>query len=136
MALAAAQVADALVARLGGTASANRFHPFAEADLPAWRVALGRDSISTSPFGDMEKHEQEVIVTGHLRAVADLDDAANDLIAAGLAAIHGTQAASFTVRTATVDRDFAEDGEAAVSRVNLRLLANFTTATTDPNTLL
>jgi len=139
MALAAAQVVDAIAARLAGTATTvttKRFHPFTEADLRAWRVVPAGEAMDTSSEGAMEFHELGIECHGYVRALDDVDDALSDMAAAGLTAIHAVQAGNFTVRTASIERRFTPDGEAATAEVVLALTSNFATATAAPEVLL
>lgn len=140
MALASAQVIDAIATRLAGTATTvttSRMHPFTEAELPAWRVLSGGDSIEPSTDGAIEKHALEVVLTGSVRAVADIDDALHALVAAGLAAVHAVQAAQFAVTTSSVSEPrLTNEGESAVAAIAVRLSATYYTERAAPELLL
>lgn len=140
MSTAAKQVVDAIATRLAGAATlvtTKRLHPLAESDLPAFKVFRGADDIETSVDGTIERHRLEVMVSGFVRAVDDVDDAIDALLAAGLAAIHGTQHAQFTVTTTEVGAlRTVGDGEAALAAIDIRLRSTFHASPTDPSTLL
>lgn len=140
MTLAAQQVVDAIASRLAGTATlvtTKRMHPLEDANLPAWKVLPNGDDIDTSIDGGLEDHGLEVVCTGTVRATDDIDDALGALVAAGLTAIHGTQAPQFTVATAGVSPPrLVGDGEASMAAVDVRLRCKYFTVPTAPETLL
>lgn len=142
MALAAAQVVDALAARLvpmaatGGRVYTSRLWPLAEADLPAWRVTAGSENTELVDLtGAVQEHALEVLAECSTRAVADVDDALHALAAAGLALLFaGTP--PYGLQLQSIERELATEGEAAVGRIRLRLAALFHTAPSAPETLI
>jgi hypothetical protein len=92
MALAAAQVVDALAARLApqalgtGGVRTSRLWPWAEAELPAVRVFAADEQVLPTTVGEsINQHTLGVDAQYTLRAAADADDAMHALAEAGLA---------------------------------------------------
>jgi hypothetical protein len=143
MALAAAQVVDALAALLvpmaatGGRVYTSRLWPLAEADLPAWRVTAGTENTELVDLrGDVQEHALEVLAECSTRAVADIDDALHALTASGLALLFATVPPPYGLQLQSIERELATEGEAAVGRVRLRLAAVFHTAPSAPETFI
>ena len=142
MALAAAQVVDAVAARLvpmvatGGRVYTSRAWPLAEADLPAWRVTAEDETVEALDLGPtVQQHELTVVAECSTRSVADLDDALHALAASGLTLLFaGTPPHGLQLRS--IDRTLATEGEAAVGRITLTLNATFQTAPNAPETIL
>ena len=142
MALAAAQVIDALAARLvsqtlgAGGVRTSRFWPWAEADLPAARVFAADEAVQLSTIGDsINQHTLAVDVQYSLRAVADADDAMHALAEAGLALLfaeplpHGLQLVG-------INRETTGEGEAAVARITLQLQCTYFVAPAAPGVIV
>lgn len=142
MALAAAQVIDALATRLAavglsaGRVYTDRLWPLTESELPAWRVTAAAESIAPSTDGLLERHDLTVMASGYVKAASAIDDSMHALAAAGLLAVHGTQAATFSVNTTGIDRQVVGDGEASMGQITLQMLATFYTNRSDPETLI
>jgi hypothetical protein len=139
MALAAAQVVDALAARLVGTASAvhtDRAWPVAQAALPVWKVYATDENIDTQSLDGIEQHELTVECRGLVAATTGLDDALNNLAAAGLTALHASPYTRITLQTAGLARQMASEGGADVAVVTLRMRAVFYTNQQAPETLI
>lgn len=141
MALAAAQVIDALVARLVPvTATAGRVYPsrawpLDEASLPAWRVVAADETAERVDLGGLHAHALSVEASAYTRVVADLDDALHALASAGLAALFaGTP--PYDLACTGIGRAVAQEGEAAVGVVTLRLLAAYYVNPAQPETIL
>jgi hypothetical protein len=142
MALAAAQVIDALAALLvpmtatAGRVYTSRLWPLAEADLPAWRVTAGSENVELLDLaGAYQQHVLEVLAECSTRATADLDDALHALAAAGLTLLFaGTP--PYGLQLLGIEREVATEGEASVGRVRLRMQALFHTAPSAPETLI
>lgn len=140
MTLAAAQVRDAIAARLVPTATlvtTKRLHPLTEAHLPAWRVRLVGDDTDPGLGLGVQTHRTTIEAAGIVRAVDDVDDALDTLLAAGLTAVHAVQAANFSV----VDGGTAwplppADGEAATAQVVHRFVCTYATDPAAPEVLL
>jgi hypothetical protein len=142
MALAAAQVVDAVAALLvpmvatGGRVYTSRAWPLAESDLPAWRVTAEDETVETDALDDSEQtHSLNIQAQCSTRAVADLDDALHALAASGLGLLFDPPA-PYGLRLQSIDRTLATEGEAAVGRVTLSLNATFQTAPSAPETIL
>lgn len=142
MALAAAQVIDAIAARISGATSAgtnvftSRAWPLAEGDLPACRVVAGAEEITPEGLGDrLGQHLLDVHASFYARAVADLDDALHALAVAALPAIFAAPV-PYGLTLQGIDREMAKEGEAAVGVITLRLQALFFTVPSAPETIL
>ena len=142
MALAAAQVIDAIAAKLvpvsitGGRVITDRVTPIAEDQMPAWRVIAGDEPFQPSTLDGIEQHQLTVDLRGICRAVAGLDDLMNALAAAALTAVHATPITSVLLDTDGIARGMASEGESAVGVVTVRLRATFFTLKSAPETLL
>src|SRR4051812_5941361 len=102
MALAAAQVVDALAALLvpvalsGGRVYTSRLWPLTEAELPAWRVTAETEEVQpTTIHSGVEQHLLSVEAKGYARATDNLDDSLHALAAAGLTALFAGTPAHF-----------------------------------------
>jgi len=143
MALAAAQVIDALVTRLIGATTAgsrvypSRTWPLAEADLPAWRVVAGEEEAIDLAVIDatrVNEHQLMVEARGYVRAVADLDDAMHALAEAALPALFANPV-PYGLELRGIGRDMSTEGEAAVGVITLRLAARYFVAPTTPGAI-
>lgn len=136
MALAAAQVVDAIAAALAGSAAGgvftDRAWPIDVAALPAWKVYATDEQINPATIGDTEEHQLVVECRGIVAAVAGLDDAMNNLAAAGLAAIHGATFSNFVAFTDGITRRMAQEGGADVAVVTVRIATQFYTRAATP----
>lgn len=142
MALAAAQVIDALAALLvpmsatGGRVYTSRTWPLDEASMPAWRITAGSEGITGQTLdGGVQRHELVVDAQCTARATADLDDTLHDLAAAGIALLFAG-VPPYGLQMDAIDRELATEGEAAVGRITLRLSTVFHTAPGAPETIL
>lgn len=141
MALAAAQVIDALAARLvplaatGGRVYTSRLWPLDEASLPAWRITAADEVVEAAGIDGIGVHRLDVDVQGFVRAVADVDDAMHALAVGGLPLLfappvpHGLQLLG-------IGREITTEGEASTGRITLRLQALFYTQPAQPETIL
>lgn len=141
MALASAQVIDAIASRLvpvllsGGRVYTSRLHPLAEADLPAWRVTAEAEDVELSQVDGVNVHTLLIDCTGYVRATLNVDDAMHDLAAAGLTAVcalpvlHRTQLQS-------IERELVSEGEAAMGAVRLRVATQFYVRPEAPETIV
>jgi len=136
MALAAAQVVDAIAARLAGTAAGgvftDRAWPINQAALPVWKVYATDESIEAATIASTEEHRLIVECRGIVAATVGLDDAMNDLAAAGLAAVHTGTYTSFSVQTDGISRVMGQENGADVAVVTVRLMAQFFTQAASP----
>lgn len=138
MALAAAQVIDALAARLapltatGGRVYTSRGWPLDV--LPAWRVVAADEAVAPDTVEPINRHELDVEATAFTRATADLDDALHALAAGGLALLFAPTV-PYGLRLAGISRQVQSDGEASVGAVTLRLSTTFWVDPATPETI-
>lgn len=141
MALAAAQVVDALAARLapmvatGGRVYTSRAWPLAEADLPAWRVTAEDESVEIAMIGGTNMHALDIAAEATARATADLDDALHALAATALPLIFAAPV-PYELQLTGIGRRMASEGEAAVGVITLRLRATYYVEPAAPETIL
>jgi hypothetical protein len=150
MALAAAQVVDALAARITGLAlTGSRVHtsrawPLKEADLPAWRVYGDEEEVDTTTvhYPAFQEHALDIVLEGVTKAAANLDDALNALVLAALGAIFDTLAhatlglTNVTLSLLRIVRGMATEGEATVGKVSVFIRARFHTMQNAPEVLV
>jgi hypothetical protein len=142
MALAAAQVVDAVAARLvpmvatGGRVYTSRTWPLAEADLPAWRVTAEEELLEVVDISSqLQQHTLGVTAVCSTRATADLDDALHALAASGLALLFAGNPPN-ALQCVRITRGLATEGEAAVGAITLELQALFFTVPAAPETII
>lgn len=142
MALAAAQVIDAIAARLvpvslsGGRVFTSRTWPLTEAELPAWRVLAQDESAERQYVGQtVNDHTLTIDCVGIVRAVSNLDDAMHNLAAAGMTALFAAPA-PYDLQLRQIGRDTSTEGEAAVGVITVSLTARFAVDQAAPETLL
>ena len=141
MALAAAQVIDALAARLvplaatGGRVYASRAWPLDEASLPAWRITAADELIERADLSGAHRHTLEIEAVAFARVTADLDDTLHALAAGGLPLLF-TALVPYDLTTTGISRASTPQGEAAVGAITLRLQATYFTNPASPETLL
>ena len=142
MALAAAQVIDAVAARISGATACgtnvftSRAWPIGEEILPASRVTAGSEQITPEGLGDLiGQHLLDIEVAFYVRAVANLDDAMHAIVAAALPAIFAVPV-PYGLALQGIDREMAKEGEAAVGVITVRLQAMFYTLPSQPETIL
>ncbi|MBN8493725.1 MAG: hypothetical protein J0M00_20140 [Burkholderiales bacterium] len=140
--LAAQQVIDAYklllqgVPATAGRAYSDRFHPFGEAELPAWRVYAGDEAVRAHDFVGANEHELEVVADGICRATTGMDAQLNALAEAALAAVHASGAAPYSGQLASLQRSVATEGEASMGRVRIRWLCKFFIHPAQPGTFI
>lgn len=150
MALASAQVIDAVVTRLSGNTPAgtrvyaSRLWPLAEADLPAWRVSAGDEEIEaeTVHYPAILLHRLPVRCEGYVKANADADDAMHAMAEQALTALYDTQphaTLGLSVQSnhpARIERDVVSEGQANLGRITVELSIKYRTAANNPGTLI
>lgn len=141
MALAAAQVVDALAALLvpmaatGGRVKTSRIWPWSEAELPAWRVYAGDEAVELATIsGDLEQHNLQVYAQCSARATADLDDVLNALAAAGLTLLQA--APPYGLQLQRITRGLQQGDEASLGVITLDLKTLFFTVPSAPETII
>lgn len=139
MALAAAQVIDALAARLVPmTATAGRVYTsraWPLVTLPAWRVTAEDEAVEEATTEPWNRHDLSINASAVARAVDDLDDTLHALAASGLALLFAP-AAPYGLQLAGITRQLSTDGEAAVGVLTLRLRCFFFADPAAPETIL
>ena len=142
MALAAAQVIDAIAARISGATSAganvftSRAWPIGQETLPAVRVTAGGEHVTPEGLGDrLGQHLLDIDAEFYLRSVANLDDAMHAIVVAALPAIFAAPV-PYGLTLQGIDRSMSAEGEAAVGVITLRLQALFFTLPSQPETIL
>lgn len=142
MALCAAQVIDALAARLAGVSlSAGRVYtsrlwPITEAELPAWRLTAQDEAVTRAYISPgVNEHRLSIEAQGIVRATADADDRMHDLAEAGLAALFASPSI-YNLQLDSIGRDVSTDGESSVATVTLLVSATFAADQSAPGTFI
>lgn len=142
MVLAAAQVVDALVARLetvadtAGRVYRSRTWPLADADLPAWRVYVQDEPVELAGMdGDLHRHTPTIACRADAAATADLDDVLNALAAAGCAALFASPL-PYGLQLTGITRSMASQGESRLGVVTLLVQVEFYANASAPETIL
>lgn len=137
MPLAAQTVAETIRARIGATAFTDHPHPFAEGELPAWRVEVTEEEHELATLnGGTVLHRTEIRLKGVARAVDGLDAALNAMASTALPLVLASPVPYGIEPAGEITREFASEGEAAVGLIDIPLRATYFTATNDPNTIL
>lgn len=140
MALAAAQVVDAIAALLvpmtatAGRVYTSRAWPLAEADLPAWRVTAEGEDVTRATVDGLNEHSLTVRARAVARATADLDDTLHALAASGLALLFAAPV-PYGLQLQAIDRALTTEGEAAVGAIALDMRAVYWVAPATPETI-
>jgi hypothetical protein len=142
MSLAAAQVIDALVARItplaatAGRVVSSRAWPWSEDELPACRVIAQDEPVeqaaSDVPFN---VHRLDVEVQYTTRVTADLDDQLHSLAVGALPLLFAPPI-PYALQLTGISRQVSTEGEAAVGRISLMCNATFYVNPTAPETLI
>lgn len=141
MALAAAQVVDALAARLvpvalsGGRVYTSRLHPLEEVDLPAWRVTADAEDVEISHIDGTNVHTLLVECSGYVKATADVDDAMHNLAAQGLTATLATPPL-YGSQLQNIERETTQEGQAQVGVIRIRIATQFYVRPEAPETIV
>jgi len=138
MALAAAQVLDALQALLAPmSATAGRVYTsrgWPLATLPAWRVTAEDEDVQPASVGEpLNVHELAVNATAYASAAADLDDTLHALAASGLTLLFDDPPYSLELRG--LSRRLVTEGEASVGAITLRLICRYWVNPATPETI-
>lgn len=137
MALAAAQVIDAVAARLlavfPGAVFTDRAWPIVT--LPAWRVLAGDESIAPMTVHGLQQHDLEVELIGVVRAVDAVDDAMHALASQAITALN-TPSPVLGFTLTGIGRALQGEAEATHGQITLRGLVSFATAPAAPDTLI
>jgi hypothetical protein len=139
MALAAAQVIDAVAAKLtpmvatGGRVYTSRGWPITT--LPAWRVVAEDESVEPAAVEPFNLHTLEIAASAYTRAASNLDDAMHALAATGLALLFAPTV-PYGLQLTGIRRQMTEDGEATTGILTLRLRCIFWVDPTTPETII
>jgi DNA-binding phage protein len=153
MALAAAQVIDAIAARISGLALAgnrvytSRAWPLTEADLPAARVLAGDEEVRvlTVHPNTLQEHTLDVDIEGYVRHINTVDDAMHALAAQWLAQLFklvppadalNTIASKLQISLQRISRSMQAEGQATLGRIVITLRVIFRTRASAPETLV
>lgn len=150
--LASGQVTHALATRITGLASGarvstDRAWPWAEDQLPAWRVVEVDEDVEpvTVHAPTLQQHQLQVELQATARDVEGLDDTLRSLVAEALTAVFDTTppaddlaaiAGKLQISLRRIERFMAKEGEAAVGRALITLRVGFRTYAHAPETLL
>lgn len=144
--LCAQQVVNLVAARLAAVpgwatkVSTDRFWPFDDADLPAWRVTAEDEQAELTEMSGAHRHTLEVVAAADLRAVQGMDTAMHDLTATALQAVFGPplgapfDRALFAFQLIGIDRTVETQNEAATAKVRLRVQVQYHAHPADPHT--
>ena len=141
MALAAAQVVDALAARVAaqaavsGRVKTSRAWPWSEAELPACRVFAADERVEPADISGINQHTLLVDVQYSALAVADIDDALHALAASGQTLLFAP-VAPYGLQLTGIGRQLATEGEAAVGQITLQVAATFFVHQAAPETII
>jgi hypothetical protein len=141
MALAAAQVVDALATRLtglgltGSRVYPSRLWPITEAELPAWRVIAEDEPVQLTSMDGINQHNLRVRCVGLVRATADADDAMHALAAQGLAALF-VDPVPYGATLSGIQRSLVTEGEASLAAISLVITTQFFVRESAPETLV
>ena len=137
MTLAAETVAEAVRTRIGASAFTDHPHPFAESELPAWRVTYeGELTDGATMDGTIVQHGLKLRLIGHARAVDDLDTALNAMAATALPLIFAPPAPYGLQPDGEIERPMPGEGEAALGSIEIPLRAIFFTRAAEPETII
>ena len=144
MAPAAAQVLASVAAALAavpataGRVYAERSHPLTEAELPAWRVSAAVETVEQATVEGITQHTLEITCEGVARHTAALPDMLDTLAAQGMAALFGGPPGALIggLSPQGVERSLANEGEAAVGVLTLRLAGLYFTHPGQPGVIV
>lgn len=141
MALAAAQIVDALAARLtpmaatGGRVYTSRAWPISEAELPAWRVTAETEEVQAATVDGVNQHLLTVRARLHAAAVADLDDVLHTLGGDGCALLFAPPV-PYALQLVGIEREALAEGESALGALTLELQALYFVHPAAPGAML
>lgn len=139
MTLAAAQVIDAVAARLvplaasGGRVYTDRTWPLNT--LPAWRVTAEDEAVVVDTLDPVARHDLEIAARGVVAAVDAVDDSMHSLAAGGLALLFAPTV-PYGLQLTGIGRDMQTDNGATVGVITLRMRATYFVAPAAPETIL
>lgn len=134
--LAAETVANTVASRIGGNAFTSHPHPFAEDELPAWRVEYQVEPTENASLDGINQHVLSIKAKGYARAVDDLESALNTLASAAMSAVFASPVPYGLSLEGEVTRDMANEGQAAVGVIELPIQALYFTRPSSPETIL
>ena len=142
MALAAAQVIDAVASRISGATACgtnvftSRAWPIGEDILPAARVTAGSENVTEEALStNIGQHLLDIEAEFYVRAIANLDDVMHAIVVDALPAIFA-EPVPYGLSLLGIDRQMSKQGEATVGSITLRLQAMFYMIPSQPETIL
>lgn len=141
MTLAAAQVVDAVAARLvplaatGGRVFTDRAWPLEQGDLPAWRVTAQTETVESAQVNDdTNLHQLDIVAEAVARATSAIDDTLHSLAAGGMALLFALPVPHYLQLT-SIEREFSGSGEAALGRILISMRATYYVRQSTPETI-
>ena len=151
--LAAAQVLDAIAARITGLSLTgahvftDRAWPLTEATLPAWKVVSPDEDIEplTIHTSGPQQHRLQIELQGYVKAAAGIDDAMHAIASQAITALFnepGTPdalsalAGRVQLSQRRVERAMKSEGQAELGLIQITLRAEFSTLSNAPDTIL
>lgn len=138
MALAAAQVIDALAARLvpmaatGGRVYTSRAWPLTT--LPAWRVTAEDEQVQVASLDGVNQHDLDIRARAVVAALDDVDDAMHTLAAAGLTLLFA-EPVPYSLQLIGMGRELTTENSATVGAITLRLRCMYFVQQSAPETI-
>jgi hypothetical protein len=130
---------DTVIAHVATRLSAptDQVRPFAEGELPGWRVGSDIPESVAPAFidGSVDEHRLPIVAEGFVRSVDDADAAAHALASAALAAIFAPPV-PYGLQHEGTEVETDPDAEAATRAVRLRLSAHYFVAPAAPDLIL
>jgi len=135
MTLARATVIAEVATRLSATA--DRLHPFAEGELPAWRVVTDiPESVNRASIdGTINEHRLPIAAEGFVRDVDATAAAADALASPALAALFAPPV-PYGLQHEGTEFEADPDAEGAAGVIRLRLSAHYFVNPAQPDVLL
>jgi hypothetical protein len=140
--LASAQVVSAVVGRINGhtaagaNVAADRFWPWAESDLPAWRVGtVSEDVTETWLDGSTVEVDVNVDAIASVKALTGLQQAMDAIAAQALPFIF-TAPVPYGLQLLGISREEQTGGESTLGDITVHLRAHIAFNVTAPETLI
>jgi hypothetical protein len=144
--LCAQQIVNMVAARLAAVpgwaakVQTDRFWPFAESDVPAWRVTAEDEQSQLAEMSGAHRHTLEVAAAADMRAVQGMDTVMHDITATALQALFAPplvapfDRALFSYQLIGIDRTVETQNESATAKVRLRIEVQYHMHPADPHT--
>lgn len=142
MSLAAAQIIDAVAARLvplaatGGRVFTDRLWPLEQGELPAWRVTAQTETVEQAQIGDdTNLHQLDIEAEAVARATSAIDDTLHNLAFGGMLLLFAPPVPNYLQLT-SIERSVTGAGEAAVGRIAMTMRATYYVRQSAPETIV